>query len=275
MLRLGTFFGLMIAAVAIGLGSMTSASAEKSVTLSPSSGIVGTAVEATFTGGKPGTPITVIFKIPGDPVLATGTLDDTGSATFNFTIPWTPGGTYTIFFTDFSCACQVGVPFTVTVQRQTPTPTATPTTPPTSTPIPTTTQPPAATETPTAIAATPTATPTPRVPVLGTTDDFGGLGGPNVGVLGLGFLAVVTVLAWFAATRRDGGTALAVAAPVPTTDDEPDAYSTEPDFAALEGLRKMRPFSGATAPRDERRTAWAIGAGIAATASALFLLRRK
>lgn len=272
MLRLGTFFALMIAAVAIGIGSMSSASAEKSVTLNPSSGIVGTEVEATFTGGKPGTPITVIFKIPGDPVLATGTLDESGSATFNFTIPWTPGGTYTIFFTDFSCACQVGVPFTVTVQRQTPTPTATPTTPPTSTPVPTTTpQPP---ETPTAIPATPTATPTPRVPVLGTTDDFGGFGGPNVGVLGLGFLAVITVLAWFTATRRGGGgPALAVAAPA--IDDEPDAYSTEPDFAALEGLRKMRPFSGATAHKGERRNGWAIGAGIAAAAGALLLLRRK
>ena len=167
--RLGMFLALMLVAGAIGLGGIGAASAEKSVTLNPSSGIVGTQVEAKLSGATPGTFITVIFKIGGDPVLATGTVDANGEATFNFTIPWTPGGIYTIFFTDFKCACQIAVPFTVLVQRQTPTATATPTTPPTATPTAT---PPGATPT-----TPPTATPTPIVPVLGTDAGFSNLAG--------------------------------------------------------------------------------------------------
>jgi len=266
--RLGTFFALVLVAGAIGLGSLSSASAEKAVSLSPSSGIVGTVVNAKLTGATPGTALTVIFKIGGDPVLATGTVDANGEANFTFTIPWTPGGTYTIFFTDFLCNCQIGVPFTVLVQRQTPTPTATPTTPPTVTPT-------ATPQVPTAIATQPpTATPTPGVPVLGTTDGTG-MSGPNVGILGLGFLAVITVLAWFAATRRDGP-ALAVAGPA-GQDDEADGYSTELDMATLEGMRRMRPFSGAALPtrRRDGRAGWAIGAGVAAVTGALLLFRRK
>ena len=269
--RLGVFIALIIAAGAIGLGNIGSTSAAKSVTLDPSSGIVGTQVEATLTGATPGTEITVVFKIGGDPVLDTGVVDADGNATFNFTIPWTPGGTYTIFFTDFLCNCQIGVPFTVLVARQTPTATATPTTPPTATPITPTTTPQVPTATSTAL---PTATPTPRVPVLGTSEDFG-IGGPNVGVLGLGMLAVLTVLAWFAATRRDGPS-LAIAEPLPF-DDGPDGYSTEPDMATLEGMRRMPPFpetTDTTRSRDGHR-GWAIGAGVAAVTGALLLLRRK
>lgn len=266
--RISIFIALVLVAGGIGLGSLGSASADKAVTLSPSSGIVGTAVEAKLTGATPGTELTVVFKIGGDPVLDVETVDANGNATFNFVIPWTPGGTYTLFFTDFLCNCQIGVPFTVTVARQTPTPTATPTTPP----QPTVTT----TPTPTAIATEPppTATPTPGVPVLGTTDGFG-MGGPNVGVLGLGMLAVLTVLAWFAATRRDG-TSLASAAPVPY-DDGPDGYSTELDLATLEGMRRPRPFAepAVTTTGRDGRASWAIGAGIAAVTGAILLFRRK
>lgn len=264
--KVGALIALVLVTGAIGLGSIGSASAAKSVTLNPSSGIVGTAVEAKLTGATPGTEITAIFKIGGDPILDKETVDASGNATFNFVIPWTPGGTYTIFFTDFLCNCQIGVPFTVTVTRQTPTPTATPTTPP---------PPVTATATPTSIATEPpTATPTPGVPTLGTTSDFG-IGGPNVGVLGLGMLAVLTVLAWFAATRRDGPS-MATAAPVPF-DDEPDGYSTELDLATLEGMRRTRPFSAAaaTTARRDGRAGWVIGAGIAAVTGTFLLLRRK
>ncbi len=266
--RLGVFIALMIAAGAIGLGSIGSTSAAKSVTLDPSSGIVGTQVEATLTGATPGTEISVVFKIGGDPILDQEIVDANGNATFNFTIPWTPGGTYTLFFTDFLCNCQIGVPFTVLVARQTPTATATPTTPPSATP---TSTPQVPTTVPT---EPPTATPTPGVPVLGTTDDFG-LGGPNVGILGLGMLAVMTVLAWFAATRRDGPS-LAVTAPV-ASDDEPDGYSTELDMATLEGMRRTRPFpAAAPTPRSrDGRVGWAVGAGIAAVTGAMLLFRRK
>ena len=265
--RLGAFIALVLVTGAIGLGSIGSATAAKSVTLNPSSGIVGTAVEAKLTGATPGTEISVVFKIGGDPILDKETVDANGNATFNFVIPWTPGGTYTLFFTDFLCNCQIAVPFQVLVAKPTPTPTATPTTPP----QPTVT----ATATPTAIATEPpTATPTPGVPVLGTTDSFG-IGGPNVGVLGLGMLAVLTVLAWFAATRRDGPS-LAAVAPAPT-DDGPDSYSTELDMATLEGMRRARPFAqpAITTARRDGRAGWAIGAGIAAVTGALLLLRRK
>lgn len=223
-------FGALLAFVAatvIGLAAVATPTlaAEKKVTLNPTSGIVGTVVEAKLSGAPPNDPITVIFKIPGDPVLATGTTDANGEATFTFTIPYALSGTYPVFFTDFKCSCQVAADFTVIVGHRTPTPTATPTTPPTATPTATTTPPP-----PT---STPTATPTPKVPVAGTTRPLTP-GGPNVGVLGLGFLFVLTVLAWFAATRRGPGSPALALAP---RDDSPDAYSTELDLQTLASLR--------------------------------------
>jgi hypothetical protein len=95
-----------------------------------------------------------------------------------------------------------------------------------------------------------------------------GGGGPNVGILALGFMAVVTVLAWFAATRRGPGSpSLSVAR---IADDGPD-YSTELDLASLEALR--RHFRGEL-KQDRRGLGWAIGAGVSAVAGIL-LLRRK
>lgn len=217
---------------------------EKRVTLTPSSGPVGTVVTAELVNARPNVSITAIFKSPGDPVLGTATTDASGVARFTFTIPFVVGGTGTfqIFFTDFSCFCQIAVPFTVTGPA--PTPTVTPTRPPntpTATPTPATALP---TATPTALVATPTATPTasptatptPRVPVLGTTFDDGPGGGPNVGVLGLGILAVITVLAWFTATRRGPGSPAMAYARRP--DDGTPDYSTELDIASLEALRR-------------------------------------
>ena len=217
---------------------------EKRVTLTPSSGPVGTVVTAELVNARPGVSITAIFKSPGDPVLGTATTDASGVARFTFTIPFVVGGTGTfqIFFTDFSCFCQIAVPFTVTGPA--PTPTVTPTRPPntpTATPTPATALP---TATPTALVATPTATPTasptatptPRVPVLGTTFDDGPGGGPNVGVLGLGILAVITVQAWFTATWRGPGSPAMAYARRP--DDGTPDYSTELDIASLEALRR-------------------------------------
>jgi hypothetical protein len=269
--RLGILMAIVLAAGALTFGGTANAQTpvpEKVVTLTPNQGVVGTVVTAELFNAPPNDFITVIFKVPGDPILTTGTTDTNGYAKFTFTIPYVAGGgTWPVFFTDFKCSCQIWTEFTVINSRPTPTPTATPTTPP---PPPSATP----TRTPTlAPTATATATPTPGVPVLGTTDFGGGGTGPNVGVLALGFLAVLTVLAWFTATRRGPGSpATAQAGPA---DWEPDSYSTDLDFRTLDGLR--RPLAGAVSSAPARREhglGWAIGAGLAEIAGVV-LLRKK
>lgn len=240
----------------------------KTLTLTPNSGVVGTVVVGELTNAPPNDFITAIFKIPGDPVLATGTSDANGHLILTFTIPYVPGGgTYPVFFTDFKCSCQIATDFTVINSRPTPTPTATPTTPPSATPTQSPTQP-AATLTPTATA---TATPTPGVPVLGTGVPGGGPG-PNVGVLALGFLAVLVTLAWFTATRR--GPSQPALAKVEPDDFGPD-YSTELDLATLDSFRRpeavVRPVQ---VQARHRGAAWAIGAA-GATLAGLALIKRK
>ena len=259
-----------VAALAM-LGAVQAQAPEKVVTLTPTSGPPGTVVTAQLSGAPPNDPITVIFKIPGDPVLTTGTTDANGRATFTFTIPYVPGGgTYPVFFTDFKCSCQIAVDFTVTNVRPTNTPTATPTVAratATATPTP----PPGATltPTPTTAPATPTATPTPGVPVAGTGSSMGGPG-PNVGILALGAIAVIAVLTWFGATRRGPGS-LAVAYVEPYG---PDEYSTDIDLATLEAFPMQGHGASASGQRRGHGFGWALGAGIGAIAGVL-LLRRK
>lgn len=204
-----------IGALTLGSGNQEASAADKYATISPDSGVVGTVVNAELFNAPPNDDITVIFKIPGDPILATGTTDATGHAAFTFTIPYVPGGgTWPVYFTNFKCSCQVQTPFTVINSRPTPIPTATPTVA-----VPTAT-PPAPTSTPPAIAtATATATPTPAVPVLGTGPLDSSGGGPNAGILALGGLTIIAVLALFAATRRPSMIAV-------TTENDPDDYST-------------------------------------------------
>lgn len=241
----------------------------KILTLNPTSGVVGTVVTGELFNAPPNDFITVIFKIPGDPVLTTGTTDANGYLKVTFTIPYVPGGgTYPVFFTDFKCSCQIATDFTVINSRPTPTPTATPTTPASATPTTPPTQP--ATTVPTAT-STPSPSPTPGVPVLGTTGP-GGTSGPNVGVLGLGFLAVLVVLAWFTATRR--GPSQPALAYVEPEDFGPD-YSTELDLTTLDSLRAPRTTLAARRASGNRRgLAWAATAAGAALAG-LALLRRK
>jgi len=257
---------IAIGALSLGAGQRAEA-ADKVVTLTPSSGIVGTVVNATLTGAPPNDPITVIFKIPGDPILATGVTDANGYAEFTFTIPYVAGsGTYPIFFTDFKCSCQVAVDFTVVVGLRTPTPIPTPTTPPTATPtqVPFT---PVVTVTPTATA---TATSTPGVPVAGNTGFTGG-SGPNVGVLGLGGLVVMTILAWFIATRGQSNS-FAPARVHASGYDAPD-YTTDLDFGTLDALRRPATVEPATRT-GSRGFGWALSAGAAAIAG-IALLKRK
>jgi hypothetical protein len=237
--------------------------ADKVVTISPTSGIVGTVVTAELSGAPANDFITVIFKIPGDPVLTTGTTDANGHATFTFTIPYVAGnGTFPIFFTDFKCSCQIAVDFTVIVGIRTPVPTSTPTVPPTATP----TKP--ATVTPTALAtATTTPPPTPQVPVLGS-GAAGTTPGPNAGVLALGGLFIVAVLSWFAASRRSLIAAPALVEPDYTTDIDDEVW------AAFGTWERPSEFASRSRSRSRPRSVF-IGAGVAAGLVAILFGRRR
>ncbi|WP_343390774.1 hypothetical protein [Candidatus Amarobacter glycogenicus] len=81
-----------IGTLGLGFGQREASAADKVVTLNPTSGIVGTVVTAELFNAPPDDFITVIFKIPGDPILTTGTTDANGYAKFTFTIPYVPGG---------------------------------------------------------------------------------------------------------------------------------------------------------------------------------------
>lgn len=272
--KLSVIFAVVLLAAAALANSGQSALADsppptgpaKVLTLNPTSGVVGTVVTGELFNAPPNDFITVIFKIPGDPVLTTGTTDANGYLKVTFTVPYVPGGgTYPVFFTDFKCSCQIAADFTVINSRPTPTPTATPTTPPGATPTRTPTQPPStATALPTS-----TPSPTPGVPVLGTTPSGGGPG-PNMGVLALGFLSVLVVLSWFAATRR--GPSAPALARVNPEDPGPD-YSTELDLPTLDSFRRSSARPGRSSGR-RHGLAWAATAAGALVAG-VFLFRQK
>lgn len=275
LIKLSVLVGMMVLTLAAVASTGQAAFADsppptgpaKILTLNPTSGVVGTVVTGELFNAPPNDFITVIFKIPGDPVLTTGTTDANGYLKVTFTIPYVPGGgTYPVFFTDFKCSCQIATDFTVINSRPTPTPTATPTTQPSATPTRAATQPPS-TPPP---APTATSSPTPGVPVLGTTPPGGGPG-PNIGVLGLGFLAILVVLAWFTATRR--GPSQAALAFVEPEDFGPD-YSTELDLPALDALRRPRSVGARRPANGRHHFAWAATAAGAAIAG-FVLLRRK
>lgn len=220
--RLLTVAAAMIGLVAlVGTGSALAA-VEKSVTISPTSGFVGTVVTAKLRGAPPNDPITVIFKGMNDPVLATGTTDANGAADFTFTIPYAISGTYAIFFTDFKCSCQIATDFTVTVGVRTPTPVPTATPPATATKT--------ATPTGTPVAATPTkALPTPVVPVLGTGGSGSGPGiTPQPGLYGVALLIMAAGFAVMNAGQLRNRRAV-VMTPPPAAPRMPAAL-TEPEL---------------------------------------------
>jgi hypothetical protein len=92
-------------------------------------------------------------------------------------------------------------------------------------------------------------------------------------VLGLGFLAIIVTLAWFAATRR--GPSQHAFALAESEDFGPD-YSTELNLATLDLLRRAPEPAARSAEARTRNhgAAWAIGAAGAALAG-IALFRRK
>lgn len=247
-------------------GQSSPAQADKSVTISPTSGFVGTVVTAKLRGAPPADFITVIFKGMSDPILATGTTDASGAADFTFTIPYALSGTYSIFFTDFKCSCQIATDFTVTVGNRTPTPV------PTSTPAPTSTPGPSAT--PATATAVPTATPTqvlatPVVPVLGTGGGSSGPGfTPQPGLYGLALLIMAAGFAFMNAGQiRNKRNGPGGAQPLP-------ARLAPTDRAGLETEIDCCP--GREAPMRRSRGRWmAAAGGVAAAAAGAWLFSRR
>lgn len=271
--RLLTLFVAMIGLAALVGTSSALAAVEKSVTISPTSGFVGTVVTAKLRGAPPNDPITVIFKGMNDPVLATGTTDANGAADFTFTIPYAISGTYPIFFTDFKCSCQIATDFTVTVGVRTPTPV--PTATPTATATATKTATPAGTPVPVTPTNTPTkALPTPVVPVLGTGGSGSGPGGftPQPGLYGLALLIMAAGFAVMNAgqlrNRREVAAASPAALPVALVVAEPEP-PLEPEHSGSPALPAV-----AVSSRSSGRLLITAG-GVAAGTALVWAFRRR
>lgn len=269
--RLLTLAAATIALLALAGSGSALAAVEKSVTISPTSGFVGTVVTAKLRGAPPNDPITVIFKGMSDPVLATGTTDANGAADFTFTIPYAISGTYAIFFTDFKCSCQIATDFTVTVGVRTPTPvpTATPTATATKTPIPTGTP----------VAATPTtALPTPVVPVLGTGGNGPGPGfTPQPGLYGVALLIMAAGFAVMNAGQLRNRRAVVIA-PRPAVSRMPLALAEREPEPVLPMQREERALTVLLPEGAPARTSNALliaAGGAAAITAVVWMVIRK
>ena len=134
-----------------GLSIEQLVSHDPSVSVTPNKGPSGTSASLHLWNFLPGQSVNAIFRITGDPVVATGTVDSNGEATLLFTVPTGPDGTYWILVAQENRTCvHAAVHFQIGQVPPTPTPnppTATPTNPPT----------------PTAPAVSPTAPPQPPV----------------------------------------------------------------------------------------------------------------
>jgi hypothetical protein len=176
------------------------------VTLTPSFGEAGTEVSVNLFNFLPNDDVTVILRVPGNPVVATGTTDAEGRANIVFTMLEFPGDRVAIFVTATPCYA-AGAYFEL--REVTPTPTFAPTETPTPTATVTTTPPTTTvTTTPTtpATAATKTATPrpvSPQAPVAGTGGDggFGG-SGANLALVGLALVIFCGAFALWGTTRH-------------------------------------------------------------------------
>lgn len=166
------------------------------VTLTPSGGQPGTVVSVNLFQFAPNDTVSVILRVAGNPVVATGTTDAEGRANITFTMQDFTGDRVAILATAKPCWA-AGAYF----ERRTVTPT------PVRTPI-------AETETPTAVPTTPavtvTATPptptqppaTPKPPVAGTGSGGFGSTGMNLALVGLTLVMFCGAFAIWGSTRR-------------------------------------------------------------------------
>jgi hypothetical protein len=138
---------------------------EPTVSVAPNKGPSGSKATLSLTNFLPNQPVQAIFRVTGDPVVASGTTDAAGEATLTFTVPTAPDGVYWILVAQENRTC-VHAAVHFEIGQVPPTPTNTPR-PATATPV-------VPTPTPAIALATPTATPTPRVPVLGSGISGGG-----------------------------------------------------------------------------------------------------
>ena len=173
--------------------------ASLSVLLSPTSGQPGATISARISGFKANEDIQIIFRSPGNPVVARGSTDGNGVATLTFKVPQTISGVYDVFIGNMvDNSCDVVVPFTVIPG---PPATATPTqAPPTVAPPPVPTTAPPPPPPPTAgPPPVPTATPIaviPATPIIPQSGDSlsGNLDGQSTAATGFFFLGAMFVI---------------------------------------------------------------------------------
>jgi hypothetical protein len=132
-----------------GLSIEQLVSHDPTVSVEPNRGPAGTSASLHLWNFLPGQAVSAIFRVAGDPVVATGTVDSQGQAYLQFTVPSAADGTYWILVAQENRTCvHAAVHFQIGANPPTPTPvrpTATPTAPPTSippTPVPSPTAPP-------------------------------------------------------------------------------------------------------------------------------------
>ena len=163
------------------------------VSVSPNLGPSGSQAVLHAYNFLPNQEVTAIFRVTGDPVVASGTIDANGEAYLTFTVPQAPNGTYWILVAQANRTCvHAAVHFTIG-----PAPTATPTLPPpTATP---TLPPPATPATPATPVISPTAPPAPPVAGLGGGTSNLGI---DAGLASIAFFAMAAGFGTLAVARR-------------------------------------------------------------------------
>jgi hypothetical protein len=148
---------------------------EPTLSVAPIKGPSGSSATLHLTNFLPNQPVNAIFRVIGDPVVATGTTDALGEAYLPFTVPTAPDGVYWILAAQENRTC-VHAAVHFEIGQVPPTPTSTPRPPTATTVAPTPTTP-----------TTPPPTATPQIPVLGSGAGASGGSAPlNFGMAAAG-----------------------------------------------------------------------------------------
>jgi len=218
------------------------------ITANPPAAKPGETVTVTITGFLPNLEVPLILRIGGDPVVATGMTDATGTVTMSFVVPQYPSGTYALRARNGNLCGVIGE-FTI-LPGYAPTPTTPPTRTPTNTPTATATLVPStptatstatatvspgsptatATSTRTAVATAAAATVT-RTPIVasagsGTSGSSGPGGASNLSMIALGLFLMTAALAALGYRQGRRNEPLAAVA------EQSDTPSTGSDLAA-------------------------------------------